>query len=47
MRTNISFIYSIEEVDTIIDRVWNWKYLKAHQKITPKQVVATDRKSVV
>jgi len=41
MRTNISFIYSIEEVDTIIDRVWNWKYLKAHQKITPKQVVAT------
>jgi len=41
MRTNISFVYSIEEVDTIIDRVWNWKYLKAHQKITPKQVVAT------
>ena len=41
MRTNTSLVYTIEEVDSIIDRVWNWKYLKAHQKITPKQVVGT------
>ena len=41
MRTNISLTYTIEEVDVIVDRVWNWKYLKAHQKITPKQVVGT------
>ena len=41
MRTNISLVYSIEEVDTIVDRVWNWKYMKAHQKATPQQVVGT------
>jgi len=41
MRTNISLVYTIEEVDTIVDRVWNWKYMKAHQKATPQQVVGT------
>jgi len=41
MRINFSFVNTIEEVDVIVDRVWNWKYLKAHQKITPKQVVGT------
>ena len=45
MRTNASLVYAIEEVDTIIDRVWNWKYLKAHQKITPKQVLGTGIRS--
>ena len=35
MRINFSFVNTIEEVDVIVDRVWNWKYLKAHQKITP------------
>ena len=47
MRTNISLVYSIEEVDTIVDRVWNWKYMKAHQKATPQQVVGTGLNSWV
>jgi hypothetical protein len=39
MRTNPSLTYTLEKVDEIVDMVWNHKYLKPWQKLTPDLVV--------